>query len=195
MNKLKLSNTIIFMHGGPATGKTSVGVPLAESLAIPYISKDGVKEPIFDCVGIPTAWESDEPLSGKKMDDASIQILFYLIEAQLQAGCACVIDSTFQARNTPALVALRERYGFTPIQVLCRAEPAELARRYRRRAETRERHPGHLDRRLADNFDADAMEKLFQPLDIGGHVLPVDTTDFKEDDFQELMRSIERLTG
>lgn len=193
MNKLKLSDTIIIMHGGPATGKTTIGVPLAQSFEIPYISKDGVKEPIFDCVGSPTAWETNGPLSGKKMDDASIAILLYLIEAQLQAGCACVIDSTFRAGNTPALLALKAQYHFTPIQILCRTEPAELARRYRQRAETRERHPGHLDHNLSKKFDADAMERLFQPLDIGGHVLTVDTTDFTEGDFQELLQSIKGL--
>lgn len=195
MKTLTLSNTIIVMQGGPATGKTTVGKPLAQSLGIPYISKDGVKEPIFDCVGIPTAWETDEALSGKKMDDASIQILLYLIEAQLQAGCACVIDSTFQAGATPALLALMERYNCIPIQVVCRAEPMELSRRYRQRAENHERHPGHHDHRLAENFDADAMERRFQPLEIGGHVLKVDTTNFTEHDFGELLKSIEGLIG
>lgn len=193
MDKLKLSETIIIMHGGPATGKTTVGEPLAQSLGIPYISKDGVKEPFFDCVGIPTAWETEDPLSGRKMDDASIQILLYLIEAQLKAGCACVIDSTFQSSATPALVELMERYGFTPIQVVCRAEPEELTRRYRHRVENRVRHPGHHDDRLAKNFDAAAMEARFQALEIGGHVLRVDTTEFTKDDLAGLLRSIEEL--
>ena len=41
------------------------------------------------------------------------------------------------------------------------------------------------------------MEKLEltfqQPLDIGGRVLSVDSTDFKEDDYQKLLHSIEQL--
>ena len=192
---MKNTNTIIIMQGGPTTGKTTIGVRLAESLGIPYFSKDGVKEPIFDCVGCPTAWETDQPLSGRKMDDAANTILFYLIEMQLQAGCVCVIDSTFMAHHTPALLALKSRYSFAPIQILCRAEAAELAKRYRRRAETGERHPGHLDQALSDKFDADRMERIFQPLDIGGHILKVDTTDFREDDFHKLLQSIERLIG
>ena len=36
------------MLGGPATGKTTVSTKLARSLQIPYLSKDGIKEVIFD---------------------------------------------------------------------------------------------------------------------------------------------------
>jgi len=195
MKEAETANTILIMHGGPATGKTTIGKRLALSLGIPYFSKDGVKEPIFDCVGCPTAWETDGPLSGRKMDDASIVILLYLIEEHIRAGCSCVIDSTFQARNTPALLALKSQHSFTPIQILCRAEAGELARRYRRRAETGERHPGHLDRMLSDRFDAKAVERAFQPLDIGGHVITVDTTEFTEEDYRGLLQSIEQLAN
>ena len=188
-----MADTIIFVLGGPATGKTTIGQRLARSFAIPYFSKDGVKEPIFDHVGCPTAWETEHPLSGKKMDTAANAILCYLIEAQLQAGCACVIDSTFTAGHAPTLLELKSRHPFTPIQVHCRTEGAELARRFRRRAETGERHPGYLDQNLSDTFDADRLEAMFQPLDIGGHVLTADTTEFAEDDFRALEQSIERL--
>jgi predicted kinase len=150
------TNTIIIMQGGPATGKTTLGKRLAASLELPYFSKDGVKEPIFDHVGCPTEWETDHPLSGRKMDDAANAILFYLMETQLQAGCDCVIDSTFAAQHVPALLALKSRNPFTPIQILCRADAAELTRRHRRRAEGGERHPGHLDQRISDAFDAAA---------------------------------------
>jgi predicted kinase len=182
------------MQGGPATGKTTVGQRLARSLKIPYFSKDSVKEPVFDAVGCPVAWETDEPLSGKKMDNAAISILFYVIEMQLQAGCACIIDSTFETCHAPTLNALKSQYPFTPIQILCRAEASELEKRYQRRAETGERHPGHLDHVLADAFDMEQLELTFQqPLDIGGHVLSVDSTDFKEEDYQKLLHSIEQL--
>jgi hypothetical protein len=35
------------------------------------------------------------------------------------------------------------------------------------------------------------MERRYRPLEIGGHVLDADTTDFKEDDFRKLLKSIE----
>jgi len=111
----------------------------------------------------------------------------------LQAGCACIIASTFEARHTPKLLAFKSQYPFTPIQILCRAETSSWTKRYQRRAETGERHPGHLDHILSDAFDFEQLELTFQqPLDIGGRVLSVDSTDFKEDDYQKLLHSIER---
>ena len=52
------------MVGGPATGKTTIGRRLADYYKLTYMSKDGVKEPIFDNVGCPTSIENDSPLSG-----------------------------------------------------------------------------------------------------------------------------------
>jgi predicted kinase len=187
------TKTIIMMQGAPASGKTTIGKRVAASLGLPYFNKDGVKEPIFDYVGCPADWETDHPLSGRKMDDAANAILFYLLETQLQAGCECVIDSTFAAHHEPAFRALRSRYPFTPVQIVCRADAAELTRRNRRRAESGERHPGHLDQHRSHGFDAVEMERLYPPLDIGGHVLDADTTDFEEDDFRRLLESIESI--
>ena len=73
------------MIGGPATGKTTIGRRLANYYKLTYISKDGVKEPIFDHVGCPTSIENDTPLSGIKMDDAAQAILLYIIESHVEA--------------------------------------------------------------------------------------------------------------
>ena len=62
------------MLGGPATGKTTVSTKLARSLHIPHLSKDGIKEVIFDEVGIPTAMDTTDPLSGRRMDLSLIHI-------------------------------------------------------------------------------------------------------------------------
>ena len=83
----------------------------------------------------------------------------------------------------------------TPIQILCQADGSELAKRYKRRAETGERHRGHLDHTLSDKFDLVGLTQLYQsPLDIGGHVLSVDSTDFQELDYQKLLREVDQLT-
>ncbi len=181
---------IVIMAGGPATGKTTLGRRIAETLQIPYFSKDGVKEPIFNHVGYPVTWSAPGPLSGEKMDEASLAILLYLMEEQSRAGKACVIDSTFQEKELPRLKALQERFPFLPIQVHCHTEPAELARRYRQRAETRHRHPGHLDHQLAAEFDADTLEKGYRPMELGGLVFSIDTTSLQEGVVQNLLKSL-----
>jgi hypothetical protein len=124
------------------------------------------------------------------MDEASLTILLYLMEEQSRAEKACVIDSTFQEKERSRLNAVQERFPFVPVQVHCHTEPRELARRYRRRAETRDRHPGHLDHQLAAEFDADALQKHYRPLELGGPVFRIDTTSLQEDPIQNLMKSL-----
>jgi predicted kinase len=181
---------IVIMVGGPATGKTTLGRRIAQTFQIPYFSKDGVKEPIFDHVGCPLRWSDPGPLGGQRMDEAAVSILLYLIEEQSRAGHACVVDSTFQQKDRSRLKALRDRSLFLPVQVHCRTESTELARRYRQRAHGHERHPGHLDDQLAATFDADALREQYRPLELGGPVFPIDTTTRLEDPVQSLLKSL-----
>ena len=185
-------DAIIIMHGGPGTGKTTLGRRLAETFGIPYFSKDGVKEPMFDHVGLPVAWETDDGLSGRRMDDAAQTILFYIIEEHLAAHRSCIIDSTFSAPHAPRFQDLLARYPLTLVQVLCRTEANELRKRWQRRADTGERHLGHNDRELAKRLDPVGIEKVFGHLEIGGLQLTVDTTRrLQGSDYAQLVDSIE----
>ena len=182
------------MLGGPATGKTTVSTKLARSLHIPHLSKDGIKEVIFDEVGIPTAMDTTDPLSGRRMDNAAISILFYLIERQLESGCPFIVDCNFRRQHSHTMRSIISRYTVTPLQILCQAEGTELADRYRRRTETGERHPGHPDKILAQNFNLDELSNLYQnPLDIGGHVLALDSTRFGEQDYKEFLKNLREM--
>ena len=167
---------LILLHGGPATGKTTLGLRLAETFGIPYFSKDGVKEPIFDHVGLPVAWETDDGLSGRTMNEASHTILIYIVEALLVARASCIVDSTFQAHHAPRFRSLQEQHSFRHVQILCRTEAGELRRRLVGRAENGERHAGHRDKELVQRLDPAAIDKDFRHLEIGGLQITLDTT-------------------
>jgi len=167
---------LILLHGGPATGKTTLGLRLAETFGIPYFSKDGVKEPMFDHVGPPVAWETDDGLSGRAMNEASQTILIYIIEAMLVARASCIIDSTFLAHDSPRFRSLQERHSFRLVQILCRTEAGELGRRWAGRVASGERHAGHQDQDLAQRLDPVAIDRAYRHLEIGGLQITLDTT-------------------
>ena len=182
------------MVGGPATGKTTIGKRLADYYKLTYMSKDGVKEPIFDHVGCPTSIENDSALSGIKMDDAAQSILLYLIETHVQADSGCLIDSTFGDNHVPHLNELINRYDFKPIQVVCSAEKEILKKRYYNRANQNLRHPGHLDKILADSFEEiNEMFNINKPLTLDSYDFKVDTSHFKEENFNGLIDSINEI--
>lgn len=167
---------LILLHGGPATGKTTLGLRLAETFGIPYFNKDGVKEPIFDHLGLPVAWETDDGLSGRAMNEASHTILISIIEAMLVARASCIIDSTFLAHHAPRFRSLQERHSFRLVQILCRTEAGELRRRLAGRAASGERHAGHQDQDLAQRLDPAAIDRAYRHLEIGGLQITLDTT-------------------
>ncbi len=47
---------LIIINGAPCTGKTTLGRKLAKQLRLPFLSKDGIKEVLFDTLG----WEDKE---------------------------------------------------------------------------------------------------------------------------------------
>jgi predicted kinase len=162
---------LIIVNGLPGTGKSTLARKLAARLSLPLLSKDLIKETLFDTLG----W-SDRAWS-RRLGVASITLLFKLVEAQLVAGHACIVESNFDPQfDTPRIRALQQRYAFTPVQLLCVTDGPALLARYRARAEAHERHPGHRDDLLLDELAPALLRGRLDPLDIGGALIEIDTT-------------------
>ena len=174
---------LLIVLGPPATGKTTLARRLAADLSLPLMTKDTIKEMLYETLGCEDVEES------RRLGYASIMLLLQFAEAQVAARRSCVIECNFRARwNTEHFLALKERHPYEPVQVLCRADYPVLADRIRRRAETGERHPGHLD--AVREFDAEMLRDQCEPLAIGGRVIEVDTTDFEAVDYEGVLAEI-----
>ena len=64
----------ILVTGIPASGKSSIGKFLAENLKLPIISKDTIKELMYDVIGFQSR---DEKV---KLGIASMNIMYYMAE-------------------------------------------------------------------------------------------------------------------
>ncbi len=176
---------LVIVTGAPGTGKTTVGQRIAEALRLPFVSKDGIKEALFDSLG----WKDRE--WSKRLGAAAIQLMYYVIEAQLRAGRSLIAESNFVPELAAReLLDLQRKYPFEPFQILCLTDPAILAQRYKARAGSAERHAGHVDQVLAGEFDADALLSKHGVLEIGGRVLRVDTSDFAAIDYPGLFQAV-----
>lgn len=176
---------LIIVTGAPAAGKTTVGRRIAEAFCLPFISKDGIKETLFDSLG----WKDRE--WSKKLGAASMELLFHLVEVLLQAGRPCVVEANFYPEfHTSRFLVLKQEFGFEPFQVVCRANTEVLAERYKQRAISGERHSGHVDRVLVEEFDFETLPDRFHALEIGGQVVQVDTTHFEAIDYEDLFQAI-----
>jgi predicted kinase len=180
-----MSASLIIVTGAPAAGKTTVGRRIAAAFCLPFFHKDGIKETLFDALG----WADRE--WSRKLGAASMALLYDLVEIQLAAGCPCVVESNFYPEfAAPRFLGLKQKFGFTPVQVVCVANPQVLSQRWRGRVRSGERHPGHVDHVLADEFGFAELHDRFRALEIGGCVVQVDTTDMQTIDYAALFQAL-----
>jgi predicted kinase len=176
---------LLIITGPPCSGKTTLGMRLAHDLNLPYLYKDGIKELLFDTLG----WK-DRSWS-KQLGHASSEILYYFTGALLAAGCSVTIESNFYPEfTTPKLLAIQADHPFTPFTVQCSASRDILFQRFKQRAESSQRHPGHLDHTLYLEFEETSFNDERYTLDIGGTCLKIDTSDFQRVDYNGLIEQI-----
>lgn len=146
------------------------------------MTKDAIKEILFDKLG----WQDRE--RSRELSVASYELLYYFMEVELQAGRSFIVESTFQPeRDNPRLEALRRQYDFVPFQIQCVADGPTLYRRFVERAATGVRHPGHVDGLNFEEFKPVLLRGRYDPLDLNGSLIEVDTTDFTRVDYEALI--------
>lgn len=131
---------LFIVTGPPCAGKTTLAAQLGRDLSLPVIHRDVLKETLFDALG----WRDRE--WSRTLGGASYDLLFSFLETLLQARYSCLVESNFEiGRATTRLQGLCETYNFTPLEILCYADPTTLHKRYKVRLASGERHAGHVD--------------------------------------------------
>lgn len=165
---------LIVVGGWPGAGKTTLAYRLGPHLGLPVFTKDDVKERLFDTLGI-----GDREWS-KRLGRASIAILEHQLEATLAGGHSVVGECNWDPDlSKPQLGGIVQRTGAVSFVIAVQGEPEVIRERYRHRAETGERHPGHLDELLTDELAA-TVTGPYTPPDLGGERIDVDLTDLGE---------------
>lgn len=156
---------LVVVTGPPASGKTTLAKPLAAELGFPLVSRDELKETLFDSLGPPGDIETN-----RKLGRASFELLHLIAARLLEAGSPVLLEANFFRGHSEGAFERLPQHRL--VQVHC-AVPADVVReRYAGRA----RHPGHLDAVRADEVEARLRAGAHDPLDLPGCVITVDTS-------------------
>lgn len=158
---------------GPAAGKSTLASWLGRQLSFAVISKDGIKEVLFQELG----WRDRE--WSRTLGRASVALMYRFAEVQLQVGRSVILDNAFHRGLASAeFRALGKRYAANFIQIICDTDRDTLFERFQRRARSGIRHEGHVDMQSLDELKENLAKERPLRLDISGHLIHLDTTDF-----------------
>jgi len=180
-----MKNSLIIISGPPCTGKTTFGNLLADKLQVPLFNKDSFKEILFDDLG----WSDRE--TSKKYGIASYGLLYYVIENELKFNRSLIIDSNFKSEfDTPKFNKLKEKYDFNIIQLIFKCDGEVLFKRFKKRSESNERHPGHVDSNNYEEFKEQLLSGQSEPLSVSSDIIEINTTDFTKIDNEKIIKEI-----
>ncbi len=132
----------------------------------------------------------------RRLGAATYRLIYHLLEVQLAAGRSLIVESNFDRQHaTGEFLALKARHDFRPVQVLCWASSQVLLARFKARAESGARHPGHIDHLSYAELAETLRRGPAEPLAIGGPAFEVDTTDWAAVDCAGLLERVRNSVG
>lgn len=191
----------ILVTGIPAAGKSTLAAAVAEKLGLPLISKDAVKELLFDFVGFRSREEK------VKLGTASMEIMYKVAGELMKAGQPFILENNFEYSSEPGLKALLEKYSYFVLTITLTGDYKVIYQRFLERESSPERHRGHVvndcypqktesgsRRRPAaisyDSYIQGIKQRGFDAFTAGGRQIRVDTTDFCKVDMEQLVSQI-----
>ncbi len=176
---------IIIITGYPGTGKTCLAHHLSENFSVPLVSKDEIKEIMFGSLG----WSNVD--WSKKLGDASYKLMLYFSEKLLYFARPFILETYFTADSEKELNKLVKKYDLLPLQIVCNSKPELIMQRVKNRAESGERHPGHVDNYRSQELE-EKLKSPYLPLKIGGKILVVEMSDFEMINYSEIYNFIDQ---
>lgn len=169
--------TVAIVSGPPGAGKTHLARQLAARLALPWYSRDTIKEALFDTLG----W-SDRSRS-KDLGAASVAVLFSLLSDALGAGTSCLTESNFRRTlSSPDFQRLLSTTGAGAVQIQCGTDGETLLNRFTARSLSTERHPCHCDDQNAGRSVCDHRRRVEHTAPHGQGVVLVGAGAVREGD-------------
>lgn len=173
---LKLNKSaLIIVSGPPSTGKTTLAKAISQKFAIPLISKDNLKEILFDTLG----WKDRD--WSKRLGSASFALMHYTLDSFMITGQPIIIEGNFKPEfESSEIISRLQKFNYSAVQIMCQSDGQILFDRFKKRSESGQRHPGHCDTGNYDELKNDLLKGKYEPLDINLPVIIFDSTNLNQ---------------
>lgn len=175
---------------------------MSEKLKLPVISKDTIKELLFDNVGFQSRAEK------VKLGIASMEIMYYVAGQLMKAGQAFILENNFEYSSEQGMKSLLEKYQYSVLTITLTGDYKVIYQRFLERENSPDRHRGHVVNDCYPEKKEDNMKTLkaktisyenfvcgiekrgFDAFCVDGRQIKVDTTDFSKINMEELFSRI-----
>ena len=191
----------ILVTGIPAAGKSTMAEVVSERLKLPVISKDAIKELLFDNVGFQSRAEK------VKLGVASMEIMYYAAGQIMKAGHPFILENNFESTEH-GMKNLLEKYRYSALTITLTGDYKVIYQRFLERESSPDRHRGHVVNDCYpekkgnnteilkaktisyENYVRGIEQRGFDTFCADGRQIKVDTTDFSRINMEELFSRI-----
>lgn len=191
----------MIVTGLPACGKTTLASFLGDQLELTVISKDDIKEVLFDTIGFKSRTEK------LNLGAASTKIMYHFSELMMIGKRSFILDNNFENIDRAELSGLLKKYGYEAITILMDGDIDAIYNRFVERDKDPTRHPGHVLNTEYSNGDTlpnsvstigiDDFERIYTERGMRdfniGNVMSLDCTEIDNINYQEVLRTIQRM--
>lgn len=191
----------ILVTGIPASGKSTMAEYLSEALCIPMLSKDKIKEILFDTIGFHSRAEK------VALGTGAMEIMYYFAEQMMKTGQSFILENNFENVSKPGIQKLLSRYGCQAVTVRLSGDDSVLYKRMARRNDSPDRHMGHIVNDCyprpegetgsiihpvpaQEDFIRGITERGMVDFRLPGPLMEIDTTDFSKVNLQNIAEEL-----
>ncbi len=192
----------ILVTGIPAAGKSTMAKVISKRLKLPVISKDTIKELLFDNIGFQSRAEK------VNLGIASMEIMYYAAGQLMKAGQSFILENNFEYSSAYGIKNLIEKYQYSALTITLTGDYSVIYQRFLERESSPDRHRGHIvndcypekkENNLKtlkaktisyENFVRGIEQRGFDAFCIDGKQIKIDTTDFSKINIEELFSQI-----
>lgn len=189
---------VILIAGIPAAGKSTFAKYISEKLGVPWVSKDSIKEILFDNIGFKSRAEK------VTLGVAGTEIMYYFAVSLLKQNRPIILENNFEESTKPGLLNLINKYNCKPLTIRLTGDLNIIYKRFVERDKSPERHRGHVVNTCYpecgntdvvptmsfENFKKMINERGIIDFQVGENVIEVDCTDFSKIPYEDIIKKI-----